>query len=77
MFLSDWSALMTPQYRLPCTAKKKYRHFETNNPRKGISGSQSQFQHHVCVSVSDLRGVLGNKCAGHHNLKTVKIRETM
>ncbi len=23
------------------------------------------------------RGVLGNKCAGHHNLKTVKIRETM
>jgi hypothetical protein len=24
-----------------------------------------------------LRGVLGNKCAGHHNLKTVKIREIM
>ncbi len=23
-----------------------------------------------------VRGVLGNKCAGHHNLKTVKIRET-
>jgi hypothetical protein len=22
-----------------------------------------------------LRGVLGNKCAGHHNLKRVKIRE--
>ncbi len=22
-----------------------------------------------------VRGVLGNKCAGHHNLKTVKIRE--
>ncbi len=24
-----------------------------------------------------VRGVLGNKCAGHHNLKTVKIRELM
>jgi hypothetical protein len=24
-----------------------------------------------------LRGVLGNKCAGHHNLKRVKIREIM
>ncbi len=24
-----------------------------------------------------IRGVLGNKCAGHHNLKTVKIREIM
>jgi hypothetical protein len=24
-----------------------------------------------------LRGVLGNKCGGHHNLKTVKIREIM
>ncbi len=24
-----------------------------------------------------VRGVLGNKCAGHHNLKTVKIREIM
>jgi hypothetical protein len=27
------------------TAKKKYRNFETNIPRKGISGSQSQFPH--------------------------------
>jgi hypothetical protein len=24
-----------------------------------------------------VRGVLGNKCAGHHNLKTVKMREIM
>jgi hypothetical protein len=23
----------------------------------------------------EVRGVLGNKCAGHHSLKTVKIRE--
>ncbi len=30
------------------TAKKKYRNFETNIPRKGISGSQSQFPH-SCV----------------------------
>ena len=25
----------------------------------------------------DIRGVLGNKCAGQHNLKTVGIREMM
>ncbi len=25
----------------------------------------------------DIRGVFGNKCAGHHNLKTVQIREIM
>ena len=24
-----------------------------------------------------LRGVLGNKCAGHYNLKTVHLRETL
>ena len=30
------------------TAKTKYRNFETNIPRKGISGSQSQFLH-SCV----------------------------
>jgi hypothetical protein len=30
------------------TAKTKYRNFETNIPRKGISGSQSQFPH-SCV----------------------------
>ncbi len=28
-----------------------------------------------CAAHVNLRGVLGNKCAGHHNLKTVKIRE--
>ncbi len=28
-----------------CTAKTKYRNFETNIPREGISGSQSQFPH--------------------------------
>ncbi len=35
----------------PClyhTAKTKYRNFETNIPRKGISGSRSQFPH-SCV----------------------------
>ncbi len=34
----------------PCahTAKTKYQNFETNIPRKGISGSQSQFPH-SCV----------------------------
>jgi hypothetical protein len=25
----------------------------------------------------DIRGVLGNKCAGHYNLKTVHFRETL
>jgi hypothetical protein len=29
------------------------------------------------ISTAHVRGVLGNKCAGHHNLKTVKIREMM
>jgi hypothetical protein len=33
---------------LLCTAKTKCRNFETNIPRKGISGSQSQFPH-SCV----------------------------
>jgi hypothetical protein len=33
---------------LSFTAKTKYQNFETNIPRKGISGSQSQFQH-SCV----------------------------
>jgi len=31
-----------------CTAKTKYRNFDTNIPRKGILGSQSQFPH-SCV----------------------------
>jgi hypothetical protein len=39
----------------PCIAKKKCRKFETNIPRKGISGSQSQFHiHHIHVSISEL-----------------------
>jgi hypothetical protein len=33
---------------LPYTAKKKFRKFEANIPRKGISGPQSQFPH-SCV----------------------------
>ncbi len=28
-------------------------------------------------AAAQVRGVLGNKCAGHHNLKTVKFREMM
>jgi hypothetical protein len=31
----------------------------------------------VLRGAGTLRGVLGNKCAGHHNLKTVEIREIM
>jgi hypothetical protein len=35
-----------------CTAKKKCRKFETNIPRKGISGPQSQFPHsYVCERI--------------------------
>ncbi len=38
-----------------CTAKTKWRKFETNIPRKGISGPQSQFPHsYVCEAVSEL-----------------------
>ncbi len=33
----------TLQVLLAFTAKTKYQNFETNIPRKGISGSQSQF----------------------------------
>ena len=35
-----------------CTAKTKYRNFETNIPRKGISGLSPNFSIHA--SVSDL-----------------------
>jgi hypothetical protein len=35
-------------YSVDCTAKTKCQKFETNIPRKGISGSQSQFPH-LCV----------------------------
>jgi hypothetical protein len=39
----------SPSHLLSRTAKTKYRNFETNIPRKGISGSQSQFPHsYVC-----------------------------
>ncbi len=35
-----------------CSAKTKCRKFETNIPRKGISGSQSQFPHsYVCERI--------------------------
>ncbi len=36
--------------------------------------------HTLCFSTVDrqlIRGVLGNKCAGQHNLKTVHFRETL
>jgi hypothetical protein len=36
----------------PIHCKEKYQNYETNIPRKGISGSQAQFQNHA--SVSDL-----------------------
>ncbi len=45
--------------------------------------TESRLAHLVqnkCVGfpvVEHLRGVLGNKCAGQHNLKTVEIREMM
>ncbi len=35
-------------------------------------------QQHEVITMEegdDIRGVLGNKCAGHHNLKTVQIRD--
>jgi hypothetical protein len=31
----------------------------------------------AACSVANVQGVLGNKCAGQHNLKTVGIREMM
>ncbi len=37
-----------PNTVVTCTAKTKCQKFETNIPRKGISGSQSQFPH-SCV----------------------------
>jgi hypothetical protein len=39
---------------LLCTAKKKYRIFESNITRKGISGSQLGPNFHIHASVSDL-----------------------
>ncbi len=47
--LPEDSWLATGNSRLrTCTEKTKYRNFETNIPRKGISGSQSQSPH-SCV----------------------------
>ncbi len=40
----DWGGVYAGLH----TAKTKYRNFETNIPRKGISGTQSQFPH-SCV----------------------------
>jgi hypothetical protein len=37
--------LFHPPHTFLHTAKTKYRNFESNSPRKGISGSQSQFPH--------------------------------
>ncbi len=42
------STTMHIAHHVTCTAKTKYRNFESNIPRKGISGSQSQFPH-SCV----------------------------
>jgi hypothetical protein len=36
---------------LSCTAKTKYGNFNTNIPRKGISGSQSQFPKAVSETI--------------------------
>jgi hypothetical protein len=41
--------MQPPRRKHLYTAKTKYRNFETNIPRKGISGPQSQFPHsYVC-----------------------------
>ncbi len=34
-------------------------------------------QNRPIANRGNIRGVLGNKCAGQHNLKTVQIREIM
>ncbi len=42
-----------------------------------LSEAEKQFSiSHIKLAIY-VRGVLGNKCAGHHNLKTVKSREIM
>jgi hypothetical protein len=38
-----WSNVIKSGVRINCTAKTKYQNFETNIPRKGISGSKSKF----------------------------------
>ncbi len=52
--------------------------------KNGLSFLVLQYQYHswICptskaLRIEDIRGVLGNKCAGQQNLKTVQIREIM
>ncbi len=44
------------------------------NPEFLIDIPSSQLSH---SNILNVLGVLGNKCAGQHNLKTVQIREIM
>jgi hypothetical protein len=55
------------------SSKILYRKSEQILPAMQLRGLISNSNIHV--SVSDLRGVLGNKCAGPHTLKTVQVRE--
>ena len=51
------------------TAKTNYRNFETNIPRIGISGSQSQLPH-SCVCVRFIHSHDRPACSAGGNLKT-------
>ncbi len=53
----------------PCTATKKYRYFETNVPRKGISGSHSQFLH-SCVCERFIYSHEGSAYSAGGNMQT-------
>ncbi len=46
---------------------------DTSHPQKSIVGDTS----HPQQVQQQVRGVLGNKCAGQHNLKTVHFRDTL
>ncbi len=66
---------------LTCPADREqsfqHSHFQT---RRMVSLSLTlinSFAQQGIVYRTDVRGVLGNKCAGHHDLKTVQIREIM
>jgi hypothetical protein len=51
---------------------------QTRASTVGVEHSSKElFVQHINSYSEHLRGVLGNKCAGHHYFKTVKIRETM
>jgi hypothetical protein len=50
-----------------CTAKTKCRKFETNIPRKGISGPQSQFPH-SCVCERIIYSHDGSACSAGGNM---------